>query len=105
KLLGNSVTELNEDTAKNWQESKPKNTPQKVPVKNFVEIAVPRKASKDFFLSLKEKLAQSPGDKKVFLKVTTAEGDIKRLETSLQIDPQPELIIELERLVGENNIK
>ncbi|MBU1118428.1 DNA polymerase III subunit alpha [Patescibacteria group bacterium] len=104
KVLAEKVYPLSDETIKKWEKKKPQNLPQKKKIKDFIEIAVPNKATKQFFVSLKTTLANYPGDKKVFLNVKSPEGAMKRLHTSINIDPRPEVISEIEELVGRGKV-
>lgn len=105
KVLANKVFELDEKLEKNWNKEKPHGLPKKTSFNRDTEITVPKKATKDFFNNLKTTLIKNPGNSKVVLKVLDSNGDVKRLETSLKIDPKPEFLSELESLINKHRIK
>lgn len=104
KILADDVYALDEETVKSWKKETPSFVPKKAQIKDFIEISVPDKASRDFFMDLKNKITQNPGDKKVFLRIQDPNGAEKILETNLNINPTQEVLGELEVLVGEGKI-
>lgn len=104
KILADDVYPLNEDTIKQWKTNKPDFIPQKTHIKDYIDITVPDKSSREFYINLKDILSKNPGDKRVYLNVNTPDGDLDRLETSLSINANEDVLGELEKLVGKGKI-
>lgn len=103
KILADQAFEINDELIAKWQKKKnPKPSPEKKE-NDSIEITVPKQASKNFFLTLKNLLAANPGEKKVFLKITGPAGE-KKLATSLKINPGPETLLAIQKLVGKNSL-
>ncbi len=107
KLIVEDVVELTKENAREKIKILSKTTPnrpQTGSAEKNLYINVPARAQRDIYDKLKSILNKYPGDKPVFLLVNTG-SDRRVIRTSLTVNPSTDLKTEINKLIGENNIR
>ena len=74
--------------------------------KNFIEITVPKKNSKEVLQKLSDILKSAPtGSCKVFISVPSSNGSYQKIKTSKDIEGGKEIMENIKKIVGEENSK
>lgn len=112
KILANSIRRFSEDYLKRLKPQEKKVVKQNPKDPNFVpsniQINLTHTSGPNNLQALKDFLstrAQAPSGSPIYLAIANGNSGLKKIETKYKLDYSPEVIMELEKIVGEGMIK